>query len=165
MAESTNTYYTSGNSAAMAPHFAALGSCDSSISVTDQLSEGVVGTGEDRQVDAFVETFVCSINEGSDMDDVRSAASFWQEQMSKIESEALDKYEGFLVTPFRGTRPGLDFAWIGTSPDWLTMVEGGIAYYDSKEGQAADQRFQRVSSCQNALWVGYWLLAPANLTE
>jgi hypothetical protein len=163
MAETSNTYVTSGNAAFMGPRFEDLGDCDSSIVFTEQLAEGVVGTGDDdRQLDAFVETFTCSINEGSDMDDVRSAAKFWQEQIAKIDSPELNKYEAFLLTPFRGTRPGLDFAWLGTSPDLTSMAAGATAYYGSKEGQAADERLQKVSTCQNALWAGYWLLTPAN---
>jgi len=162
MAAGYKGFVESGNAMVMGPRFGALASCTSSISLTEQTRAGSVGTGEDRLPDAMVETHSCQLRTGSDMEDVEKAVEYWQEQFEEIESAALGTYEGFLVRPFRGMREGLDFAWIGTYPDLTTFMQGATDYYGSKEGQAADARFQKTSKCQTAMWNGYWVVVPEN---
>lgn len=163
MARGANNYVTSGAAEIMQPRFAALGSCNSSISYTEQMKTGVIGTTEDRLPDGLIETFSCQYRGNSDFDDVHDAAEFWQEQVAKSESAAIATYEGFLVRPYRGIREGVDFAWIGTYPDIETWAQGTEDWFGSNEGQAADERFNRVSECQTALWWGYWIEVPQNL--
>jgi hypothetical protein len=55
-----------------------------------------------------------------------------------------------------------DFGWIGAYPDMQSYGRGETAYMNSKEGQAAEARFGKVSSCRSALWTGYWVLAPGS---
>ena len=162
MAAGSAGYFESGTAALMQPRFADLGRCDSSISMTEQIRTGVVGTGEDRQPDALVETFGCQLKGGAGMDDIKKAVTFWQEQMDDIETPGNDSYDAYLLTPLRGMRAGIDFGWIGTYPDIGAFAQGTIDYNTSKGGQAADERFDKVSSCQSNLWAGFWIETPQN---
>ncbi len=163
MAAGATNYVESGNAALMGPRFAALGECEASVAFVDQLTQGELGSGEDRVPDAAVETFSCTMRDGTDMDDVVAASRFWQQQMGKIESADLAKYRGSLVRPFRGGTGEADFGWIGSYPDWMSFARGTDAYYGSKEGQAADARFAQISRCRSALWNGYWVVEPRQL--
>ena len=63
-------------------------------------------------------------------------------------------------TPYRGGPGTADFYWIGTYPDLATWVQGETDYVTSKEGAAADARFNDMSQCNSSLWAGYWVYAP-----
>ena len=133
--------------------------CDSAIMASTQLTDGSIGMTADRSVDAVVETFSCTINDGSDMDDVDAALKFWQGQLPKIGSSALDDYEAYKWTPIRGGT-GSDFVFVGNAASLEAWAAGVEAYDGSSEGQAADARFFRHSSCMNQLWMGYWVTVP-----
>ncbi len=163
MAAGARNYVESGNAALMGPRYAALGSCDATVVFFDQLTQGEVGSGEDRVADAAVETFSCTLREGSDLDDVIEASAFWQKQVEKINSPALNRYRGSLLRLFRGGTGEADFGWVGNYPDWESFAQGFDDYIGSKEGQAADARFNAVSRCRSALWNGYWIIEPAEL--
>ena len=133
--------------------------CDSAIMSVEELKEASIGMTADRTVDAVVETFSCTINEGSDMDDVNGALDYWKGQIPKIGSPALDKYGAHLWTAYRGGT-GSDFVFVGNSPDLKTWAEGSVAYDSSAGGQAADERFFKHSTCTNQMWNGYWIVVP-----
>jgi hypothetical protein len=154
-------YMSSDSGRALAPRFQALNErCDSVILRTEQLKTGTTGMTADRTPDAMVETFSCQLRAGSSMADARSAGAFWQQQVGKIASDDLAKYGAFFVTPIRGGSGEVDFGWIGTYPDLVSFARGETAYQESREGQAADERFNKASTCRNALWTGYWVMAP-----
>ncbi len=162
MASGLQGYIDSGSAAFMGPRFQEVNKhCDSTITMAEEIKAGSIGNTGDRMPDAIVETFACTINPGSSMADVDAAVEFWKAQIPGIGSDALAKYEATLLTPFRGSNGMSDFAWIGASPDLATWAQGSMDYYGSKGGQAADARFNKVSSCRNALWTGYWILPPA----
>ena len=160
MAAGSASYAASAGAAAIGARFQTLAGCDSAIMTSDQLSEGTIGmTGGDRTPDAVVETFSCSINDGSDMDDVDAATKFWQGQIGKIDSAALKNYQAYQWTPLRGGT-GADFVWVGNYSDLANWAKGTSDYMNSAAGQAADARFERVSTCTSQMWMGYWLVAP-----
>ena len=160
MAAGSVAYQASAGSAAIGARFQTLAGCDSAIMTSDQISEGEIGmTAGDRIPDAVVETFSCDINDGSDMDDWDSAVKFYQAQVKKIDSAALNDYQAYQWTPFRGGT-GADMVWVGNSPDLTTWAQGETDYANSAAGAAADERFADVSTCTNNLWMGYWLVVP-----
>ena len=136
-----------------------VSSCDSAIMTSTQLADGSIGMEAGRSVDAVVETFSCAINDGSDMDDVDSALSYWQAQLPKIESTALNDYEAYKWTPIRGGT-GSDFIFVGNAASLQSWATGTSDYDSSSEGQAADERFFNHSSCTNQMWMGYWIVVP-----
>jgi len=42
----------------------------------------------------------------------------------------------------------------------VSFGRGMRDYMNAKEGQAADARFEKISTCRSGLWQGYWLLYP-----
>ncbi len=158
-------YMSSERASVLATRFQAVNErCDSMIVLSEQKYVGSEpfdpAMAFDRTPDGLVETFACSNRPGSDSGDIRSAVDFWQQQMKKISSPDLQKYNGYLVTPFRGGNGGVDWGWIGTFPDMVSFGRGMRDYMNSKEGQAADARFEQASTCRSGLWQGYWLLYP-----
>ncbi len=161
MAAGSTAYAASAGAAAFGARLGAMGDCVSAIMTSNQISEGKnsIGMSADRTPDALVETFSCSINDGSDMDDVDDAVEFWQGQLGKVDSAALNDYQAYVWTAFRGGT-GADFVWVGNSPDLGTWAKGESDWMNSSAGQAADERFAKVSTCTNQMWMGYWLVAP-----
>ena len=137
----------------------ATADCVSGIFESNQLSAGQIGMTADAEGDAIVETFSCTINEGSDMDDVDSAVKFWQSQVGKIKSEALDAYHANLWKPIRGG-VGADHIWVGNAANMEVWAAGLSDYNASEAGKAADERFFKHSSCTSAMYEGYWLVVP-----
>ena len=161
MATGLDSYYAD-SAAFMNPRFAAVNErCSSVVTLAKRVKDGAIGNTGDRTPDAVVETFACSVNAGSTMADVNSAVDFWKTQVASLGSDALGKYEATLLTPFRGGDSQVDFAWVGASPNLATWARGASEYYESKAGQAADARFNKVSRCRNALWSGFWIVPPA----
>lgn len=160
MAAGLSRYYGSGVGASFDARFQSVGECNSYVAMSKQIRNGEIGNTGDRQLDAIVETFVCGLNEGSDMDDVDDAIEFWNAQIEKIGSPATSKYEAYLYTPFRGGSGQTDFMWVGLYPDLATWAQGDTDYYGSKAGQAADERLNSLGTCGSALWIGYWIVPP-----
>jgi len=163
--EGMTQYMSSERSKMLATRFQAVNEhCDATIVLSEQKYVGSepfdTTMAFDRQPDGLVETFVCNNRAGSDSSAVRGAVDFWQQQMKKINSPDLQKYNGYLVTPFRGGAGGVDWGWIGTFPDMVSFGRGMRDYMNAKEGQAADARFEKISTCRSGLWQGYWLLYP-----
>lgn len=161
MVEALSNYYSSGVGAGLDAQFGATGDCISAIVFSEQIKNGDIGNTGDHELDAVVETFGCTINQGSDMDDIRSASQFWLEQVMALNSAATNGYEAYLWTPYRGGTGQSDFMWVGNYRDYAAWAQGDTEYYASKQGQAADARFNKVSTCGSALWNGYWIVPPA----
>ncbi len=163
MAADSLAYANSPGAAAIGQRFQTLESCVSGIVMSEQISDGPISmTGGDRVADAVVETFSCKLNEGADMDDVDSAVKFWQGQVEKINSSALNDYLAYLWTPFRGNTGASDFVWVGNAADLTAWAQGASDYASSAAGQAADERFAAITTCSNQMWMGYWVVAPSN---
>ncbi len=145
---------------ALRDRFDATADCVSGIFESEQIADGTIGmTGGDATLDAIVETFSCQINDGSDMADVDAAVKYWQAQVAKIESQALDAYEAYVWKPIRGGT-GADLIWVGNAASMEAWAAGLADYNGSAAGQAADARFFKHSTCTSNLYQGYWLVAP-----
>ena len=104
----------------------------------------------------ITETFTCEFTEGKNADDLFAAADFWAKQVAKINSKEMDAYFGAVLLPFRATVPTAgydDWAWIGNWPSLDAMGKGLTDYLNSKEGQAADARWDEMSDCRSNLWL------------
>jgi hypothetical protein len=161
MTAGLSSYYSSGIGAGLDAQFQATGNCISGIMFSEQIKNGVIGNTGDRQPDAMVEAFGCTLNKGADMDDVEDAAEYFVEQVEDLNSEATNTYEAYLWTPYRGGTGQIDFMWVGNYADPTTWAQGETDYYESKQGQAADARFNKISTCGSSLWTGYWITPPA----
>lgn len=160
MAAGSKAFQASDGAGAIRSRIQNMAGCDSAIMTTEKLSDGKIGmTGGDRMPDATVETFRCTLNEGSNMDDWDAAVKFWKKQIGKIDSAALNDYEAYQWTPLRGGT-GPEVIWVGNSPDLASWAQSTSDYESSEAGRDANRRFQKVSSCTSQMWMGYWLVTP-----
>ncbi len=119
----------------------------------------IVGQVQAEETPPIVETFSCSLNSGSDASDVQSAVDYWKQQVKKIDNEALNQYAAWMVTPIRSPLP-YNFYWLGASPNLNTWADGGAAYAASSEGQAAQARFEKISTCTSQVWSSEQVMGP-----
>jgi hypothetical protein len=161
MAAGLASYYDSGVGAGLDAQFGETGDCDSAIVLSEQVRNGVIGNTGDAEADALVEAFSCKINPGADMDDVKAATAFWNKQVAALDSKAVNQYEAYLWTVLRGGNGQADFMWVGNYPDFATWAQGSADYVTSKQGQAAQARFDKVTTCVSGLWSGFWIVPPA----
>jgi len=161
MVAGLKNYYGSGMGAGLDAQFAATGDCISAIMFSEEIKDGTIGQTADDQPDAMVELFACTLNEGSNMDDVKAAEEYWRNQVADLNSDALKEYEAYRWTPYRGGTGQADFLWVGNYPDIDAWAKGEDAYEGSKQQKAADERFAKSSTCVSGLWNGFWIVPPA----
>lgn len=160
MSDSLQSYYGSGLGEGLDAQFIETGDCVSGIVFSEQIRNGTIGQTGDDQADAFVGAFSCTINEGSDMDDVIAAEEYWRGRVDALNSPAVNQYEAYRWTNYRGGTGESDFTWVGNYPDMATWASGESDWLGSSEGQAADARIERVTTCGSSLWLGYWIVPP-----
>jgi hypothetical protein len=88
---------------------------------------------------------MCTYKSGKGPNDLDKAVSYWQTQMGKIYPEG-STYFAAIMTPVLGHTES-DFIWAGFSPNLNEWAAGGKAYTSSKEGQAANARFEAIADC------------------
>jgi hypothetical protein len=93
------------------------------------------------------EVYLCDFNEGKDMGDLMSARDFYLKQMEKSGQEP---NTAFVWTPFKANA-GFDFVWANNSDNLMEFARDSDAFNDSKEGQAAMDRFNTVATCTSHL--------------
>lgn len=99
-----------------------------------------------------METFRCTFHDGKSPDDLWAAADFFNQQVDRMDGEALDGYFAAVLMPFRATMEG-DYGWIGEWPSLKTMARGLEEYYASPLSAAVDERFAEVAACQGNTWL------------
>jgi len=150
------TYYNSESGRGADAAFAEISDCSAGIVLVDNLHQGEVREADytDQNPEGIYELFGCNLLPGKTAEDLQSATAYWQTQIEKINSKALDEYSAWLWTPFRASGR-FDFAWLGFSPDLESSMRGATDYLTSEAGQAADERFASMSRCGSGLWNGY----------
>ena len=159
MAAGTSQFVKSPEGQDMTRRLQGIADCASGVMLSEQVADGNIGMTADMEPDAIIETFRCDIRNGSDMDDVRSAISYWKTQFEAIESKTLDDYDAYVWYPIRGGL-GNDFYWVGNSPNLEAWGNGLQDYMDSEQGKKAQARIDAHSKCESAIWTGYWMVVP-----
>lgn len=156
MGQGLTDYYASEAGRGADAAFAEIADCTSGVALIENVRQAPEGeiNAADRDADGTFEVFGCNLLPGKDGNDLDSAVEFWQKQVAKIDSDALDQYGAWLWRPFRASSQ-FDFIWFGASPDLVTSMQGATDYYTSSAGQAADERFASMSKCSSGLWTGY----------
>ena len=93
------------------------------------------------------EIFVCSYNDGNDMDDLMAARDSYLEQAEKND---LELNEAFVWTPISGRRP-FDFLWFNNYDNLVDYGEAIDARGSSPVVQAILARFAEVATCTSSL--------------
>ncbi len=100
---------------------------------------------------AVTEVFRCDFTGNNDAEDLDSAVSYWQSQLEKIDSPDLKNYFAAVLMPIRSNNTA-DFYWLGATQNLNAWARGNAAYMASDAGQAADARFQKISTCVSNLF-------------
>lgn len=160
MVSGLENYYGSGLGAGLDAQFTETGDCISAIVFSEQIRNGEIGQTGDDQPDALVETFSCTLNEGFGMSDVVEAETFWRGKVAELDSAAVNQFEAYRWTPYRGGTGESDFTWVGNYPDIETWAQGEQDWLGSPQGQASDEYINNVTTCVSGLWFGYWIVPP-----
>jgi len=99
----------------------------------------------------IVESFSCNYLAGKDQRDLDKAVKFWQQSVDKINSPTLNSYFATVLQPIRSTTD-FDFFWLGANPNLNSWAKSSSDYVNSKEGQAADARFAKMSKCTSNMY-------------
>ena len=161
LAQGLSDYLATPQSEAIGASLDASSTCTSGIVGFRQLKVASIGNKADRVPDSIVEIYACDLKPGATMEKFDKLAEQWQVDINKIASPALQAYGAWLWTPFRGATGGHAFYWVGAYPDLRSWGHGVTDYFGSKEGQAINARLTEMTTCQTDLWVGYWVIAPA----
>lgn len=135
--------------------------CISGIVKSEQIRAGRLGMTAGRSPAAIIETFACNMKEGAKAGALESAVEFFKDNYEKIDSAAAKDYSAWLWRPYRGTSGTWDFMFVGANPDLKNWAQSSADYDASEAGQAADAKFNAMSTCRTALWTGYWIVAPS----
>lgn len=92
------------------------------------------------------ELFGCNFKDGKDMADLQEAIDFYSAGRSKIGSPELTKMASNVWTKYRGNST-YDFVWANAGLTLEELGRANLAYDGSKEGQAAEARFNEVVDC------------------
>ena len=92
------------------------------------------------------ELFGCNFRDGKDMADLQEAIDFYSAGRSKIGSPELTKMASNVWTKYRGNS-AFDIVWANAGLTLEELGKANLAYDSSKEGQAAEARFNEVVDC------------------
>jgi hypothetical protein len=145
---------------AWAQRFGDTADCISGIIKSEQIRAGTLGVTAGRTPVAVVETFMCNYREGSKAADLGPVMDYFKANYEKIDSPAAKTYSAWLWRPYRGTSGTWDFMFVGANPDFKTWAQSALDYDATAVGKAIDAKFDAMSTCQTALWSGYWIVPP-----
>ena len=92
------------------------------------------------------ELFGCNFKDGKDMADLQKVIDFYSANRSKIGSPELMKMGSNDWTRYRGSSP-YDIVWANAGLTLEELGKSNLAYDNSREGQAAEARFNEVIDC------------------
>lgn len=95
---------------------------------------------------AVVEGFGCNFLEGKGINDLNKAIDYYKTQIAKIDSPELQKMGSVVWIPYRGN-VAVDLVWINNNMTLNDWGKSTVAFESSKEGQAAQQKFDEVADC------------------
>jgi hypothetical protein len=96
-----------------------------------------------------IEIFDCNYNSGQDRDDLDKAVDFWQAKMANVEGS--ENYFAALFSPIRATSD-FDIHWVGGNANLNEWAANVNRFIGSDEGQAAQDRFDKVLTCETNLF-------------
>lgn len=116
-----------------------------SLAIAALLSAGF-GAAATAFADTAQEVYICKLNEGKTMADLRKVISDWKQMVVKLKGG--DKYQAWLLTPLAADDLA-DIVWVGEMPDETALAAVNTEYRTSEAGQAQDQKFRSVITCKS----------------
>jgi len=127
--------------------FNAVVDCDSGIAFQEQIFEPKEQS--DLSDGYIVESYVCSINPGKDMGDIRKAIKKWHAYVTEIGNDV----PVFMRTLQIGNFP-FDLAYFVVHKDLAAYASSTTNYLTSKGAEATQAALDAVQSCKATLWRG-----------
>jgi len=93
-----------------------------------------------------VEAYGCNLNEGKTMEDLMEVTKYYENQRSKVDSDALQQMRSVVWVPVRGNVT-VDFVWFNTNMSYSEWGEITDAWEGSSVAQEIQGRFDAVSTC------------------
>lgn len=139
--------------------FDAVVSCKTALFAETTLYEGL--KDEPGDVDAIVESFVCSLKPGKTLKDIdaKDAADIAASKALKLST-----YSSYRWSPLYD-RAAVQVAYLIVNDDLDAFAKGFDVWMNSKEGQAANAAATSALSCDSALWLGHVLHQPAMVSN
>jgi hypothetical protein len=95
------------------------------------------------------EVFVCSYNDGKDMDDLMSARDFY---IKEAEKAGIETPTAFVWTPVKVMGTGVpDVLWFNTFDNGMAFAKSADAFAGSAAMEKVTDRFNSVMDCQSAI--------------
>jgi len=132
----------------------AVTSCESGLFAETTLYDGLKEKPGD--VDAVIESFVCSLKPGKTMKD---ADAYDAAVVNGSKALKLSTYSQYRYAPLYDRRD-VQVAYLIVNDDLEAFAKGFDAWNDSKEGQAANAAAASALSCDAALWLGHVIHQP-----
>jgi hypothetical protein len=137
----------------------AVTSCESGLFAETTLYEGLKEKPGD--VDALIESFVCSIKPGKTMKDVDA---YDAALISASKALKLSTYSEYRYSPLYDRRD-VQVAYLIVNDDLEAFAKGFDVWMNSKEGQAANAAADSALSCDAALWLGHVIHQPTTTSD
>jgi len=132
----------------------AVVSCGSGLFAETTLYDGLKEKPGD--VDAVIESFVCSVNPGKTMKDVDA---YDAALISASKALKLSTYSQYRYSPLYDARD-VQVAYLIVNDDLEAFAKGFDVWMNSREGQAANAIAASALSCDAALWLGHVIHQP-----
>ena len=126
--------------------FATVATCRSGVMFQEQIFEA---DPPDLTNGYLIESYVCTINPGKDMADVREAIKGWHAYVTKT---GLDN-PVWMRTPLIGSVPW-DMSYFVVHKDIADFASGTTDYLTSEGAEANQAALDAVQTCNSALWRG-----------
>jgi hypothetical protein len=147
MARTSMAYAASPQSGVSGALFGAVADCESGIMFQEVIFEAKEQA--DLSNGYLIESYVCSINPGKDMGDVRKALKTWKSNAEKIGTLG----PVIMRTLQVGNFP-FDLSYIVVHKDLAAYAAATTKYLTSKGAKSTQAALSKVQSCTSTLWRG-----------
>lgn len=147
MARQSMAYNASPESGVSGALFDAVADCQTGIAFQEVIFEAK--TQPDLSNGYLIESYVCSINPGKDMGDVRKAIKTWHAYSTKIGTVG----PVIMRTLQVGNFP-FDMSYFVVHKDLAAYAASSTKYLTSKGADSTQAALDKVQSCKSTLWRG-----------
>jgi hypothetical protein len=102
----------------------------------------------------FITSWACDYREGRSREDLVAAGDYFREQVARIDDADMNQGFAAIVSPV-WSGFDRDVWFLSASPDLRTATRAGTAYNQSRQGQAANERFAEVIDCTNSTYLSH----------
>jgi hypothetical protein len=147
MAQRSMVYDSSKESQVSGALFGSVADCESGLFFQEVILEAE--TPADLSNGYIIESYICSINPGKDMDDIRKAIKTWHAYSTKIGSPG----PVIMRTLQVGNFP-FDVSYFVVHQDLAAYAATTTKYLTSKGFESTQAAFDKVQTCKGTLWRG-----------